>query len=490
VLAREGSVASAAARLGAQPTEPVAGGAESDAQDPALLAQLMGQLVGELLPCTLASYVGGLVATISAALLAVSGVAGAAGTLASLLLLVVVRAFGAVASVCGVLAARVTDDEPPLRALLRGQLCAAVVGAFGLGAALFWLMREHWGALFVAGVAGLGSALAVALGASWPLQRRLAPRDDANGSDAGLLARSLGAGFSSSWPSLLLPALAFAAVERAWGSQVAAPALLVSFVAGMLALSPFALALAGFGVLAQHTRGVVALARLEQEPKARSTRLDEASLLGRAAGGTQASLALGGGLLLGLSSLGATGGSGSPSLGSAALSILLGAALLTLFGARAAASASAGARLVTAEVERQSREVARTEGAAPSYKACVDAALGAARSASVLELVGLLLSPFLLGSLLRTSGVPGGDGALPAFGVAAVAAGLIFTLGGRATRARLGEQRQRAHAGAATPSATQAESFGDLLGVTAAASVEALAFVLALTVLCLAPLLR
>ena len=92
-----------------------------------------------------------------------------------------------------------------------------------------------------------------------------------------------------------------------------------------------------------------------------------------------------------------------------------------------------------------------------------------------------------------------GAGATPAFsaplvgfGVAVVLAGLVLTLGGRGTRAMLTELRRRLRGDDAGLGvrATEAESFGELVGVTAASSVEALALVLALTVLSLAPLLR
>ena len=84
---------------------------------------------------------------------------------------------------------------------------------------------------------------------------------------------------------------------------------------------------------------------------------------------------------------------------------------------------------------------------------------------------------------------------LVGFGVAAVLAGLVLSLGGRATRGTLSELRRRLfrQEGGQAPRAAaeaEAESFGELVGVTAATSVEALSLVLALTVLCLAPLLR
>ena len=107
---------------------------------------------------------------------------------------------------------------------------------------------------------------------------------------------------------------------------------------------------------------------------------------------------------------------------------------------------------------------------------------------SRLWIAALLLVPFGLALGLRETGsalTP----ALLAFGLSALLTGVVVSLGARATRAVLAEQRRRSRDWAAT-SLVDADTFGALIGVTAAASVEALVPVLALTVICLAPLLR
>jgi len=237
------------------------------------------------------------------------------------------------------------------------------------------------------------------------------------------------------------------------------------------------------------------------EGRRRGALLEEAGVLGDAAGSTHVTLALSLSLLLGLLSLSA-GAIPAPSgsFGLAALATVAGVVLVLLFAARATRSAVMGARLVAVEVERQLRELPRQQGAlsvptdfTPSYKGCVEAALDAARSASVVELASLLVAPFVLGLLLHWGASPTQSTPLIGFGVAAVFAGLVFTLGGRATRGTLSELRRRLlrqEAGPVPRATAEAESFGELVGVTAASSVEALALVLALTVLCLAPLLR
>jgi K(+)-stimulated pyrophosphate-energized sodium pump len=503
-LSREGSIAATAARVGSgQATELDASPDNGDARDPALLAELVGHLTGELLPRALTSYVCGLCATVSTALLALSSGEAGKSALGWLVLVLLVRGFGTVASACGVFAARATDDETPLHALWRGQASALLVSLFGLGAALFWLQREHWLPLFGAGALGLFT-MALVGQLSWlPLRRGTSTTreltDARSGSEAATIARGASSGLASLWPALVVPALVLGLAERAFSHAAPPGLLLVTFAAGALSLGPLALALAGFGLLATHTRGVVTLARLDVEPRRRGGRLDEAGVLGGAAGSTHVTLALSASLLLGLLSL--SGGTAPvSSLGFAAFATVGGVVLVLVFAARATRSAVLGARLVAVEIERQLREFPRQQGAlalpadfTPSYKGCVEAALSAARHASVLELASLLLAPFLLGALLHWGASPIQRAPLVGFGVAAVLAGLVFTLGGRATRGTLSELRRRLlrqDGGQVPRAAAEAESFGELVGVTAATSVEALSLVLALTVLCLAPLLR
>jgi Na+/H+-translocating membrane pyrophosphatase len=501
-LAREGSVAATAARIGgAQAGERDAVLEAGDPRHPALLAELVGHQVGELLPRSMTTYVCGLSATVSAALLAVSGASGAAG-LGYLVLVLVVRAFGAVGTASGVLAARATEDEAPASALFRAQLCAFGVASFGLGSALFWLQREHFGVLLGAGALGL-TATALASQLSWlPLRRGAstarAVQDARSTGDASAIVRAAGSGLSRLWPVLVLPALALALAEHFLGPELPPGLLLITFVAGAIALAPLSLAVAGFGLLIDHTRGVAAMARLEGDPRTRRERLEDAGAWGRAMGSTHASLVLVASLVLGLIAvLGSAPLPQASSVGLAGLATVGGVSLVLLFGARAAGSAVTGARLVAAEVERQLRDFPRQQGVlqippefVPSYRGCVEAALAAARGASLPEAALLLVAPFLLAGLLRLGGQPLAPHALLGFGLATVLCGVVYTLAARATQAVLAELKRRARGSTEAAAGTLAFStYGELVGVTAAASVEALVSALALTVLCLAALI-
>jgi K(+)-stimulated pyrophosphate-energized sodium pump len=475
-----------------------------DPRNPATLADRLGEQVGGLLPQALASYVTGVSATVAASLLAVAASQDPShrdNPLTCLLLILAVRAFGIVASLSGVFAARADEAVSPELALLRGQLSASAVAAFGLGAGLYWLHVEAFVALLIAGLAGLLATALVTQVVWLPLRRTSSgAREMAEARSLGegaAIARGVGAGLSCLLPALVIPALGLWLVERAPvapGHAAASQSLLVTaFVAGLLATAPYSMAVAGFGSLCDAAQGFGALARLEPEPRRSGARLEEASTIGGGGAATHASLALAASLLFGLFTLQSRGPAATPP-GLELPAILAAIALVLLFGARASRSALQGARTIAEEVRRQLAGLPRRQGAlavpadfTPSYKACVDSALDEARSSSLLAPAVALLVPFAM--VVALLGASAARGALLGFATATVLAGLTFTLGSRATRVALREARRRSRGSEASGQAAISHNFGDLVGVGAAASVEALASALALTVLSLASLL-
>lgn len=503
-LTRYGAVLAGAALVGgSQAGEHDARLNPLDARNPATLAELLGEHVGGLLPRALSSYVAGVSVNVAAAALAVSMAArpsAGVSPLSPLLLILVVRAFGIVASVCGVFAARADENEAPERALLRGQLAALAVSVFGLGAGLYWLRVEGFSGLFVAGL--VGSIIAALLTqVAWLPLRRATGRDggELRLGDAAVIARGASSGLACLLPALLVPGLGLWLVEHlSSGAEQAAPdrALVVAaFVSGLIATAPFSIAVAGFGTLVEATQSAAGLVRLETESRHNGARLDEAGAIGGGAAGTHATLAVAASLLLGLFAL-QGGPSEAPSPG-VLLSAALGAvALVLLFAARSARSALFGARAIAEEVRRQLQALPRRDGTllvpaefTPSYKACVDSAIDSARERSLTELGWAVLVPFALALALADQLAL--RPALLGFALSAVLCGLTFVLGSRGARAALREPRRRRRAAdAAGPNAPgNPQNFGDLLGLSAAAGVEALIGVVALSALSLASLI-
>jgi hypothetical protein len=270
--------------------------------------------------------------------------------------------------------------------------------------------------------------------------------------------------------------------------------LVAAFEAGLTATAPFSMAVAGFGSLCEASQGAAGLARLETEGRRMSLRLDEASAIGGGAASSHATLVLAASLLLGLFALHGVSSQASPGR---QLSAVCGAVVLVLlFAAGSSRRALIGARLVAEEVRRQLKGLARRQGAVtvpadftPSYKACVDSALDSARGRWLVEPAWALLVPFALG--LALFGEKDQGASLFGFGGAVVLSGLTFVLGARATRAALRDARRRSrHLELATSGpAGSPEQFGDLMGLGAAAGVEALMSAVALITLSLVSLL-
>lgn len=500
-VTRGGATLAAATLVGgAQTSEREARMDVLDPRNPATLAELLANQVGGLLPRSLSSYVAGVSANVAAALLAVAAAShptAGESPLMCVLLLLVVRVFGFMASICGAFAARADGGESPQRALLRAQLTALAVSVFGLCAGLYWLRVEAFVALFVPGAAGLVVSALLTQMAWWPLRRDAsATREAAEAralGDGAAAARATSAGLLCLLPTLLLPALALWFVELAPVSQATPPSQalrLAAFVAGLMATAPLSMAIASFGTLGEAAHTAAALARLDPDAQRPSLRFDEASALGAGAAASHATLTLAASLMLGLFALHA--GSEDPAPGTRFAAVAGAVVLVAAFTAGSARRGLLGARGVAEEVKRQLQGLPRKQGTisvptdyTPSYKACVESALDSARAKWFIDPIWPLLVPFALVSVLR------GDGTLLSFAGAVVMCGLTFVLCSRATRGALREARRRSRhlEPSSTSSSGEPRQFGDLLGLGAAAGVEALMAAVALSTSALASLL-
>jgi len=492
-LSRAGGIAAAAAGIGsAHVSEPDAGLSPADPRDPALLADLVGRVVGEVMPRALVSYVASLGVTTALALLAAS--VGSGRALPYFATAMLIRAFGSIGAACGVLAARSAEGESATVGLFRAQVSAYIVASFGLGAALFWLERGQLGALFVSGELGLFASWVTGV-VSWLIVRRPEGTREVHGARGAVaIARSASVALVAAWPALCLPALLLAVAEKI--VIPATPAGFIAFASSALCLTPLSSALGGFGALVSQCRGVASLSRIEVEPERRKSSLDDAAMLGERSSGAQFAVALSLCYMLGLLALGGPSTAGTASLGLAALATALGVGLVLFLAAGGARSAASGSRLVSTEVERQLAE-ARERGGdafvefAPSYKACVELAASSAKASSMLAPAASLIAPFALALLLRQTG-SAFTPTLLVFGTAVAATGVVVSLVSRATRAGLADLRRRARRNdlPGTAALSDADAFGQLVGVVGATHAESLALTLAISIICLAPLIR
>ena len=159
-----GGIYTKAADVGADLVGKVeAGIPEDDPRNPAVIADLVGDNVGDcagrgadLFESTAAENIGAMI--LGVAVYTVARQAGQPHPEYWILFPLVVRAFGLIASMVGVMAARGGEDEDPMRALDRGYWVAAVLSAIAMFGATWWMLGDLW--FFWAGLVGIVTSIA------------------------------------------------------------------------------------------------------------------------------------------------------------------------------------------------------------------------------------------------------------------------------------------------------------------------------------------
>jgi K(+)-stimulated pyrophosphate-energized sodium pump len=134
-----GGIFTKAADVGADLVGKVeAGIPEDDPRNPAVIADLVGDNVGDcagrgadLFESTAAENIGAMI--LGVALYPYFGLQG-------VLFPLVVRAFGLLASMAGVMVVRTTEDGDPMQALNRGYYLTTMLTALGFGIGCYWLL--------------------------------------------------------------------------------------------------------------------------------------------------------------------------------------------------------------------------------------------------------------------------------------------------------------------------------------------------------------
>src|SRR5246127_3317489 len=169
-----GGIYTKAADVGADLVGKVeAGIPEDDPRNPAVIADLVGDNVGDcagrgadIFESTAAENVGAMILGAGLATAALrTGVHFAAGMLGVMLFPLVARAFGLIASIVGVMAVRTDENEDPMSALNRGYYIAAGLALIGFGVATRWLLHAPerplaWLHFFACGLIGIATSQA------------------------------------------------------------------------------------------------------------------------------------------------------------------------------------------------------------------------------------------------------------------------------------------------------------------------------------------
>jgi len=490
-----------------------AGIPEDDPRNPAVIADLVGDNVGDcagrgadLFESTAAENIGAMV--LGVALFPVFGIAGVFFPL-------VARSFGLLATIVGVFLVHAREDEAPMAALNRGYYVTMALATAGFALAAFLLLQSSgnpntWLFLFLAGVTGILTSLAFVYVTQYYTEARYRPvKDIARASETGPATNIL-SGFSVGLEATAIPAI------------VVGVAILVSFylgnlalpgggfygtavaTMGMLATAAYILAEDTFGPITDNAAGVLEMSGKSGVARTRLDKLD-------AAGNTTKALTKG--YAVGSAALAAfllftayldevkilRGSAEAPiiNLGVPEVFVgaLIGVMIVFLFSALAIRAVGRTAWEIINDVRAQFRErpgiMAGNED--PDYARSVDICTRAALRQMVAPGLLAVLGPTMVGLALRTTGYAAEavGGVLMVGTIGGVILALVFNTGGGAwdNAKKHIELSQGGKGGASHKAAIVGDTVGDPFKDTAGPSLHILVKLLSTITLVLAPLL-
>ena len=427
-----GGIYTKAADVGADLVGKVeAGIPEDDPRNPAVIADLVGDNVGDcagrgadLFESTAAENIGAMILGII--LLPKFGVAG-------ILFPLVARAFGIVASIIGIFTVRVkNDDEVPMKALTRGYLITSILVAI----ALYFVTRSMLSGVngdvnfiyfYFAALTGLLMSVVFVYITQYYTEYRFRPvKEIAKASITGP-ATNIIAGVAVGLEAVAVPILVIAvAIITAYRLGAAAlpnGGLYGTAVAtmGMLATVAYILAMDTYGPITDNAGGIIEMSGAPEEVRRRTDRLDASGNTTKALtkGYAVGSAALAAFLLFSAFTdeiqilmherFGRPIGVFPVDIGKPEVFVgaMIGAMLVFLFSATAIRAVGQAAQVVIAEVRAQFKEfpgiMAGTQK--PLYGRCVDIVTRGALKAMVLPGLLVVVTPILVGLVLKAEAV-------------------------------------------------------------------------------------
>jgi K(+)-stimulated pyrophosphate-energized sodium pump len=512
-----GGIYTKAADVGADLVGKVeAGIPEDDPRNPAVIADLVGDNVGDcagrgadLFESTAAENIGAMV--LGVALYPVFGLGG-------IFFPLVARAFGLLATIAGVFVVHAREDERPMSALNRGYYVTMVLATLLFAAAAYLLLQGNgtrgshagtWFYLSLAGIVGILTSLAFVYITQFYTEARYRPvREIAKASETGPATTVL-SGFSVGLEATAIPAVVVAAAILAsfYLGNLALPAggFYGTAVAtmGMLATAAYILAEDTFGPITDNAAGILEMSGKSGEARTRMDKLD-------AAGNTTKALTKG--YAVGSAALAAfllftayldevqilRGSPERPVINLAVPEIFVGAILgvmiVFLFSALAIRAVGRTAWEIINDVRAQFHErpgiMAGTED--PDYARSVDICTRAALKQMVAPGLLAVLGPTSVGVALKSTGYAAEavGGVLMVGTIAGVILALVFNTGGGAwDNAKKSIEIGGGKGTPAHKAAVVGDTVGDPFKDTAGPSLHILVKLLSTITLVIAPLL-
>jgi K(+)-stimulated pyrophosphate-energized sodium pump len=513
-----GGIYTKAADVGADLVGKVeAGIPEDDPRNPAVIADLVGDNVGDcagrgadLFESTAAENIGAMI--LGVGLYPYFGLKG-------ILFPLVARAFGLIASIVGIMIVKCEENEDPMAALNRGYYVTSALAIVGFFFAAQWLLgvdpakypeaSSAWFYFFLCGVIGIVMAQAFVYITQYYTEYKYRPvKSIADASETGP-ATNIIAGIAVGLECTAIPVVVISiAIIASYylGNMSGVPhaGLFGTAVAtmGMLGTAAYILAMDTFGPITDNAGGIIEMSGQPEEVRHKTDRLDAVGNTTKALtkGYAIGSAALAAFLLFSayldeVAHYGAKLESVNLAKPEVFVGGLLGAMLVFLFSALAIRAVGAAAYVVINEVRRQFKENPNIlKGTAkPDYARCVDIVTVGALKQMVLPGAIAICMPVAVGLVFRLLGV--GAEAVAAFLMVGTIAGILMATflnnsGGAWDNAKKFIE-SGAHGGKGSDThkaAVVGDTVGDPFKDTAGPSLHVLIKLLATITLVLAPL--
>jgi K(+)-stimulated pyrophosphate-energized sodium pump len=422
-----GGIYTKAADVGADLVGKVeAGIPEDDPRNPAVIADLVGDNVGDcagrgadLFESTAAENIGAMI--LGVALFPTFGIQG-------IMFPLVARALGLIASIIGIMTVRGAEDEDPMASLNRGYYVATGLATVGFLLATWQMLGDYWFWFFLAGLTGIITSLLFVYITEYYTESRYRPvRSIAESSQTGP-ATTIITGFAvglecTALPTLIISmALGFSyycgiwsGVTDAQGHPIGGLYGTALATMGMLATCGYILAMDTFGPITDNAGGIIEMSQSDEEVRKKTDRLDAVGNTTKALtkGYAIGSAALAAFLLFSAYMDEVTNLTGHVfavvNLAKIHVFIggLLGAMLVFLFSALAIRAVGRAAYYVINEVRRQFQENAgiMLGEMKPDYARCVDIVTAGALREMVMPGLLAVGMPIAVGLILRAEAV-------------------------------------------------------------------------------------
>jgi K(+)-stimulated pyrophosphate-energized sodium pump len=198
----------------------------------------------------------------------------------------VVRAFGLIASIIGVVMVRMREDEDPMNALNRGYWMTAVLAAIGFAAGTYWLLNpaiapDAWWHFALCGVIGIATSIAFVYITQYYTEYRYRPVKSIAAASVTGPATNIIAGFAvalecTALPTFTIGAAIIASYRLGASSGLEHAGLFGTAVAtmGMLGTAAYILAMDTFGPITDNAGGIIEMSRQPEDIRKRTDRLD------------------------------------------------------------------------------------------------------------------------------------------------------------------------------------------------------------------------